>query len=376
MKIAIIGIRGIPAEYGGFEVTAQSIATKLARKGHSVTVYCRGFRKGRKDEYEGVNLKYLPSIELPRLSTLSHTLLAAFATAFSNYNAIFAFNVGNALQVAFLRLFGKRTVLFVDGLDWKREKYGKFGRWFLRKCEAMAARVAHRIVVDSPSAQEHYWNTYKRKVELIQSGADILQEPKPTNILEKLGIEKKKYILTVGRLTQEKRQHLIVEVFKRVRTDMKLVVVGGNPYDHLYVEKVRNSALDDPRVIMTGPIYGPQVDELYYHSAIFVNASTVEGTSLSILQAMASGCALLVSDIPENISTVRGSALTFDANSFDDFVAKLQKLVDDADFRDELSRRAIETVRSFYSWDYAVDMFEKLLLDAAGIKDFISRESQ
>lgn len=376
MRIAVIGIRGIPAEYGGFEVTAQGIATRLARKGHSVTVYCRGFRRGRPSEYEGVKLKYLPSIELPRLSTPSHTALSALVVALSDYDAIFAFNVGNALPVAFLHLLGKRSVLFVDGLDWKREKYGKFGRWVLRKCEALSAKITHRIVVDSIPAKEHYWRAYHRKVELIQSGAHIADEPKPTGILEKLGLEKKRYVLTVGRLTQEKRQHFIVEAFKRVKTDMKLVVVGGNPYDSAYVEKVKQASADDSRVVMTGPLYGPPVDELYYHSAIFVNASTVEGTSLSILQAMGSGCALLVSDIPENLSTVRDSAITFDVNSFDDFVEKFQRIVDDAELREELSRKSVENVKRFYSWDYAADMFEKLLLDAAGIKEFISRESQ
>ena len=366
MRIAVIGIRGIPAEYGGFEVTAQNVVSKLALKGHDITVYCRGSARGKPKEYHGIKLRYLPSLEMPHLSTPSHTTISALDAIFRKYDVIFAFNIGNALQVMLLRIFGKKSVLFVDGLDWKREKYGAFGRWFLRRSEALAAKVAAHIVVDAIPAQKHYQKTYGKQVEYISSGSEVVESVKETGILEKLGLEAGKYVITIGRLTPEKHQDLIAKVFKQVNTDMKLVIVGGNRYNPDFVEQVKNAAIGDNRILVTGSIYGAEVDEIYFNAAVFVNASTIEGTSLSILQAMGNGCALLVSDIPENVSAVHGAALQFEANSFDDFLKKFQKIVDDENLRQELSEKAKDVIRKYYLWDIAAEKFEKLLLDAAG----------
>ncbi len=368
MRIAVVGIRGIPANYGGFEVTAQNIVSKLAQKGHYITVYCRGSASGKPKEFSGIKLRYLPSLEMPHLSTPSHTTISALDAIFRKYDVIFAFNIGNALQVLLLKIFGKKSVLFVDGLDWKREKYGAFGRWFLRCSEALAAKVAAHIVVDALSAQKHYIETYKKQVEYIPSGAEVVESVKETGILKKLGLRAGEYVITVGRLTPEKRQDLIAKVFKRVKTDMKLVIVGGNRYNPDFVERVKNAAAGDERIIVAGSIYGLEVDEIYFNAAIFVNASTIEGTSLSILQAMGNGCALLVSDIPENVSAVKGAALQFDANSPDDFFKKFQKIVDDKILRQKLSEEAKDVIHKYYSWDLAAEKFEKLLLDAAGKK--------
>ncbi len=367
MKIGVLGIRGIPANYGGFEVTAENTVKILARRGHDITVYCRGFRRGRPREYEGIKLRYLPSLELPHLSTPTHTTIATLDAIFRDFDAIFAFNVGNAIQVMILRLFGKKSVLFVDGLDWKRQKYGAFGRWFLKKSEALAARVAHHIVVDALPAQKHYEKAYGRKVHYIPSGTEIVTSVEKTGVLERLGLEPKKYVLSVGRLTPEKRQHLIAEAFKRVKTDMKLAIVGGNPYNPEYVEKVKKAAEGDPRIIVPGPIYGKETDELYFNAAVFVNASEVEGTSLSILQAMGNGIPLLVSDIDENKAAVHGAALLFRWNDFDDFVEKFQKIVEDEQLRRQLAEKSIEVAKKFYSWEQTATQFEKLLMDAAGI---------
>ncbi|MCD6595693.1 glycosyltransferase family 4 protein [bacterium] len=369
MKIAVIGIRGIPANYGGFEVTAENIAKRLARRGHRVTVYCRGSGKAKLHRYLDMRLIYLPSLELPHLSTPSHSTISAIDAIFHSYDAIFAFNVGNALPVLFMRIFGKKSVLFVDGLDWKRDKYGAFGKWFLKKSEALAEKVSSHIVVDALSAQKHYLNKYGKNVHFIPSGADIVENVEKTGILEKFGLEPKKYVISIGRLTQEKRQHLIVEAFKKVKTDMKLVIVGGNPYNLQYVNKISESAKGDDRIIVAGSIYGNETDELYFNSAVFVNASKIEGTSLSLLQAMGNGNALLVSDIPENHSAVHDCALEFKVDDFDDFVEKFDSIVNDKSLREKLSQRAKKVTTEYYSWDIATDKFEALLLDAAGIRN-------
>ena len=365
MRIGVIGIRGLPANYGGFEVTAENIVKRLAQRGHEITIYCRGFANGKPKELEGMRLIYLPSLELPHLSTPSHTTIAAMDAFFRKFDAVFAFNVGNALQVALLRLAGKKSVLFVDGLDWKRDKYGSFGKWFLRNCENLAAKVAGHVVVDALPAQEHYFKAHGTEAHFIPSGSDIIEQVDKTGILDKLGLESGNFVISIGRLTPEKRQHLIAEAFKQVRTDMKLVIVGGNPYDTEYIRKVETCVQGDDRIIYTGPIYGKEVDELYLKAAIFINASRIEGTSLSLLQAMGTGCALLVSDIPENHSAVHGELLEFETENFDDFVTKMQRIVDDKDLRQKLSQKAREIVENYYSWDAATDKFEKLLFDIA-----------
>ena len=368
LNIAIIGIRGIPARYGGFEVTAENVALKLVQRGHSVTVYCRGRAKGKPNEYHGIKLKYLPSLELPHLSTPSHTFISAISIIGKKFDVIFGFNVGNALIFWLLKLFGKKTVLFVDGLDWKREKYGPFGRWFLKRSEAIAIHAAKHIVVDAIPAQKHYAEKYGYHAHYIPSGANVVESVPRTGILERLGLTPKKYALSVGRLTPEKRQHLIAKAFKRVKTDYKMVIVGGNKYNPQYVRKVFDEAKDDDRIICTGPLYGADVDELYFNAAVFVNASKVEGTSISLLQAMGSGCALLVSDIPENVSATMGAALIFDHEDLNDFVEKFQEILSNENLMRSLSQKARDVIRNHYSWDVTADKFEKLLLDAAGVE--------
>jgi glycosyltransferase involved in cell wall biosynthesis len=365
LKIAVIGIRGVPANYGGFEVTAENVVTRLVERGHKVTVYCRGNSAGKLSEYKGLSLKYLPSIEMMNLSTPSHSLFAVIAALFCDYDAIFGFNIGNSVFFAISRLFGQKTTIFVDGLDWKREKWGNFARWYLKKNEYLSTKICSHIVVDATPAQKHFADEYGVNVQYIPSGADIVDSVEPTGILEKLGLTKKRFVSVIGRLTKEKRQDLIVSAFRKVDTDMKLVVVGGNPYDTDFVESVRAAAGDDKRIVLTGPVYGKEVDELYFESAVFVNASTVEGTSLSILQAMGNGCALLVSDIPENVSAVYGGALEFETHSPDNFVEQFQRIIDDEPLRAELSAKAKDVVRKYYSWDVATDKFERLLTDTA-----------
>ena len=368
LKIAIIGIRGFPANYGGFEVTSENVAVRLVERGHSVTAYCRGFKGSKPDKYNGIKLRYLPSIELVNLSTPSHTTFAALDCALRKFNAIFAFNVGNALQVKFLRMFGKKSVLFVDGLDWKRQKYGIIGRTFLKRCESLAASAAKHIVVDAIPAQEHYYKKYEKKVHYIPSGSQVIEYVRSTGVLEKYGLQPKKYVTSIGRFTQEKRQDLIVKAFRETKTDMKLVMVGGNKYNPEFEERVKLAAGDDPRVILTGSIYGTAVDELYFKSAIFINASLIEGTSLSLLQAMGSGSAILVSDIPENIAAVHEAALAFRHDDYDDFVQKFQQLLDSNEMRDKLAEKGKKVIEKYYSWDVSTTKFEKLLLDAAGVK--------
>jgi len=367
MRIGILGIRGIPAAYGGFETNAEITATELAKRGHEVVVYCRGYRKRRPKKWKEVKLTYLPSIESRNLSTISHSTLSALHAIFRRFDVIHLYNVGNSHLIPLLRLFGKKVVVSVDGVEWRRKKFGVFGSMWMHISEKFALWFANSIIVDSLKVGEYYRNQYDVDTVYVPYGSNILNGGPDTGILGKLGLTSKRYLLFVGRFIPEKGVDKLLKAYGRVQTDMPLVVVGDNPYDREYNEMLKRVA--PPGAIFPGAIYGEGMAELYANSYLFISPSELEGTSPALLEAMGAGTCVVVNGIPEQLETIGDAGVHYKVNDLNDLTRKLQELVDNPDLRDRYAKRTQKRVMKYYRWDDVIDRYEGLLKETAGLEN-------
>ncbi|MCK5833272.1 glycosyltransferase [bacterium] len=366
MKIAILGIRGIPAHYGGFETNVQITARELVNRGHSVVVYCRGGRNGRPKIWEGVRLRYLPSIESRNLSTISHTAISVFSCIFHRCDVVHLYNVGNSFLIPFLKIFGKKVIVSVDGVEWRRKKFGVIGSTWMHLSEKLATWFAHAIVVDSLKVGEYYRNQYNAETVYIPYGSYISECECPSGILEKFGLEKGKYLLFVGRFIPEKGIDKLLSAYSNIRTDMPLVIVGDNPYDFEYVNRLKSQA--PPGTVFTGAIYGESMAELYANSYLFVSPSELEGTSPALLEAMGAGTCVIVNGIPEQLETISDAGIYYKVNDLRDLTRKIQNLIDHPKIRNEFAKKAKKRVEKYYRWESVLDYYENLLANTAGVK--------
>lgn len=360
MRIAILGTRGIPANYSGFETSVEETAWRLVERGHQVTVYCRtGHVKTAEDWYRGVRLVKLPAIQSKHLDTPSHTTLSvAHLLAHRRPEVIQMYGVGNSLWLLPLHLTGCPIVSVVDGLDWKRGKWGRFARAFLRASERLAVGWADAYVVDSRAVIDYYRARFDEPPVYIPYGANVPQVAQSDHLVREFGLEPGRYILFVGRLVPEKGVHYLVRAFQSVRTDMNLVIVGDNVHDRQYVNSLRST--QDPRIRFLGFAYGEAYRQLNSHAYVYVQPSELEGTSPALLGAMGFGNCVLVSDIPENCETIGEAGLTFRRNDERDLAARLQELVDHPDVVQRFKQLAPERVSQHYNWDKIADDYERL----------------
>jgi glycosyltransferase involved in cell wall biosynthesis len=372
MKIAILGTRGIPASYSGFETAVEQLAGRLTARGHDVTVYCRPHVVDRKlTEYRGARLIHLPTIRNKYLDTFVHTFLSAVhaARVLEPEVALF-FIAGNSPLCMITRAASIPTLINVDGLDSDRGKWPALAKAYLRFAERTAPRWADEAITDSHAVAEIFERRYGQRIGVVPYG---VEDPghDGSETLEQLGLEPRRYILFVGRLEPENNPHLLVEAFSRIdrgrAQGMKLAVVGGAPYADDYIRQVRRSA--DPRVVFPGYVFGRRYWELQRHAYLFCAPTEVGGTHPVILEAMAAGNCVLVNDHPPNAETVGDAGVYFSGRSgVDDLTKQLGRLLDAPDLVGVYRRRALERARG-YSWDAVADRYEALLCavrEAAG----------
>jgi glycosyltransferase involved in cell wall biosynthesis len=367
MKIAILGTRGIPASYSGFETAAEQLASRLSARGHEVTVYCRPHVVDRKlSTYRGARLVHLPTIRNKYLDTLVHTFLSALhAGRITRPDVALFFIAGNSPLCLLTRRAGIPTLINIDGLDSDRRKWPPAAKVYLRFAERNAPRWADQAITDSDAVADVFERRYGQRIGVVPYG---VTDPGPSapggeSTLEALGLEPRKYILFVGRLEPENNPHLLVEAFSRIdrrrARGMKLAIVGGAPYADDYIRQVRRSA--DPRVVFPGYVFGPGYWELQRNAYLFCAPTEVGGTHPVILEAMAAGNCVLVNDHPPNAETVGDAGIYFArARGVDDLTEQLGRLLDDdrlvAAYRERARRRARR-----YSWEAVTDRYEQLL---------------
>lgn len=355
MKIAIVGTRGIPNRYGGFEQFAEKVSSTLADRGHDVTVYCRKPFTTPDDVYDKrVRRVILPSIHQKHLDTWSSGLLSMAHAAFGSYDVVLLCNVANSPFAWLPRLFGKPVVLNVDGLDRQRGKWNALGQAALHFCEWLSVHTPTRVVTDAEPIQDYYRKRYRKQSTLIGYGSDV---PQGEHKLDGFNLQPGHYVLYVSRLEPENNPDLVLEAWRKVRSDWPLVMVGDNRYDSAYVERLKQLA--DDRVSFTGAIYGDGYWALQKNAGVFVFACEVGGVHPALIEAMAAENPVLYLESPENNATAGDAAIRF-SESADDLAEKLQALLDDPAAREKWAARAGALARSLYRWDDVAEQYEKL----------------
>lgn len=355
MKIAIVGTRGIPNRYGGFEQFAEKVSSTLADRGHQVTVYCRKPFTTPDDVYDRrVQRVILPCIHQKHLDTWSSGLISMAHAAFSNYDVVLLCNVANSPFAWFPRLFGKPVVLNVDGLDRQRGKWNALGQAALHVCEWLSVFTPTRVVTDARPIQDYYRMRYGKPSTLIGYGSDV---PPGEHEVDGLNLQPRRYVLYVSRLEPENNPELVLAAWRKVRSDWPLVMVGDNRYSDAYLERLQHLA--DDRVIFPGAIYGDGYWALQKNAGVFVFACEVGGVHPALIEAMAAENPVLYLDSPENNGTAGDAAIRF-SKSADDLAAKMQALLDDPASRQQWAARASARARELYRWDDVAEQYEKL----------------
>jgi glycosyltransferase involved in cell wall biosynthesis len=359
MRIALLGTRGVPARYSGFETCAEELGARLAARGHEVTVYCRVPHVDHSGPtYRGMRLVKLPTIRRKHLDTIVHTALSVLHAVRGRYDVALFFNVSNSPLTWVLRMAGQRVALNVDGLDWKRKKWGRLARAYIRAAERWATRLPHALVTDSRRVQRYYAEHHRAPSTFIAYGADLTTVP-PGPTLSAWGLERGHYVLFVGRLVPENCAHHLVAAFQDLPTDFRCVVVGDAPYAAEYIRALR--ATRDPRVVFTGYLFGDGCRELLSSAYCFVETSEVGGTHPALLEAMGAGTCAVVNDTPENLETIGDTGVAYDGAAGADALRKvLRELLRHPERVAECARRGRERVRIHYSWDAVTDAYEGL----------------
>lgn len=359
MKIALLGTRGVPANYGGFETCAEELGARLVERGHDVTVYCRAHHiHYTSPTYRGMRLIRLPSIPNKYLDTITHAAISSAHALTRGYDVVLMFIAGNSPMSFVPRLAGQRVALNVDGLDWKRRKWPPLAKKYIQFAEWLATKLPNAVVTDSQSVQAYYRARYHAETTYIAYGSDVLPMP-PGPFLKKYRLEPRQYILFVGRLVPENCAHHLIAAYQGLDTPMPCVIVGDAPYADDYIRQLHAQA--GPRVVFTGYLFGEGYRELSSHAFAFVETSEVGGTHPALLEAMAFGNAVVVNDTNENLETMGDAGLPYrGAEGAADLRRALAELLANPARAEELRCRAKERVRKYFSWDAVTDEYEAL----------------
>ena len=366
MRIGILGTRGIPARYGGFETLAEELSARLSARGHDVTVYTRSrYAQTGLAEWRGAKIRVLPTIPTKYLDTVVHGVLSGFDAALESFDAVLVCNAINA-AAAFLPRLGARTrvVLNVDGLERHRRKWSALGRLAYRVSERLSTIVPDAIVTDARVIQEYYRSRYGCASEFIPYGGD-LPEPAGLDALTRLDLTPERYVLYVSRLEPENNALAVLRAYRDVPGDTPLVLVGDAPYAADYIALLRREA--DPRVRMPGAIYGEGYRQLLAHAAVYVQATEVGGTHPALVEALGYGRVVCYNATPENEEVAGGAALPFDAGRPETLARLLKGILDAPGSHSVWKERARARTRERYRWDDVVDRYVAVLEARASI---------
>ena len=362
LRVAFVGTRGVPARYGGFETCAEEVSVRLAARGHDVTVYCRhGNVTTEPSEYQGVRLTYTPSIESKALSTLTHTAASLASASRQHFDVILVFNAGNAPLFPLARAARQKLVLNVDGLEWRRGKWGRGAKVYYQGAEWLSTRSVQRIVVDSVAIGDYYERRWRAASTFIPYGAPMI-EPKDPDILKGYDLAPRSYVLMASRLEAENNGLLLLEAWPSVETDKELVIVGSANWDSPYVRGLKRAAAGS-RVRFLGAVYEPgHYNELLCGCCVYVHGNEVGGTNPSLLQAMGAGRCVLALDVDFN-REVGGAAVLYFRKDKRDLVAQLNRVLHDEALVERQGADARARLAGRYDWDLVADRYEQLLLD-------------
>ena len=363
MNIAILGTRGIPANYGGFETFAEELSSRLVLRGHQVSVYGRtNAIRYTGSHYKGARIVLLPTIPHKYFDTVAHTFLSVFHILPGGYDAVLICNAANSIFSFIPRLAGMKTVVNVDGLERHRRKWNALGKAYYLLSEWLSTWLPNEIVTDARTIENYYETRYGRRSHFIPYGADT-ERVETTTTLQTLGLEPQQYFLYVSRMEPENNALLVVKAFEKVQTRKKLLMVGSAPYASEYIRKIQST--EDSRILFPGGIYGDGYRELKSHAFGYIHATEVGGTHPALIEAMGAGLCVLYLDTPENREVAGDAGIPF-SNSADSLAEKMKEVLENSALRADCERRALERVRERYRWEDVTAQYEHLFSDLTG----------
>lgn len=363
LKIAMIGHKRIPTREGGVEIVVNELSTRMVKKGHYVDAYNRrGSHVSGKEfvnqigkEYQGVRIITIPTFESSSLNAIVYSFFASIRALFGRYDVVHYHAEGPCTMLWIPRLFKKRIVATIHGLDWQRAKWGNLASKVLKFGEKMAVKCADEIIVLSANMQEYFEKTYARKTVLIPNGINRPEIREAAMIKDKYGLDKDEYILFLARIVPEKGLHYLIEAYQDIATDKKLVIAGGNSHSGEYVNQIKRMAETDKRIIMTDFVCGQCLEELYSNAYLYILPSDVEGMALSLLEAMSYGNCCLVSDIKENTEVIGDYGITFQKGNVGDLKERITELLSNRERVMQIKQMSSDYICKKYNWDRIVD---------------------
>lgn len=362
LNITMFGHKRMPSREGGVEIVVEELATRMAKR-HNVTVYNRSghhvsdknFNSEKLKDFKGVKIKRVPTIDIKGLAAVTSSFFAAIRCAFSNADIVHIHAEGPALMAPLLKLFRKRVVVTIHGLDWQRDKWSDgFGAKYIKWGEKAAVKHADEIIVLSHNVRNYFLDTYKRFTTYIPNGVCKTRALEPNEISDKFGLNKDEYILFLGRLVPEKNIHSLIEAFRCVDTKKKLVIAGGTSDTDDYVKQLWQLSNGDDRIVFTGFVQGQLLQELYSNAYVYVLPSNLEGMPLSLLEAMSYGNCCVISDIDELTQVVDDKAVVVRKGDTEKLREILQTLCDDSALVERYKSQASEYITKKYNWDDVV----------------------
>jgi len=362
IRIGIVGSRGIPGNYGGFETCAEELATRLAGRGHEVTVYCcRPYSRTRETTWRGVRRVVLPTVRLKSLEKLVHSVLSLVHAAVSAPDIVLVLGIAAGPFCFIPRLTRSRVVVNTDGLEWRRRKWGRLASAYLRFAERAVGAAADHLVTDALCVREYYRTVHHRETSFIPYGARKAPA-KSSGVLRALGVEPDGYVLYVSRFDPENNALLVRRAYERVRTDLPLLMVGSAPFADDYVRDVRDTR--DRRIRFPGAIYGDGYLELQANAAVYIQASEVGGTHPALVEALGLGRCIVANDVPEHREVLEGAGLYYDGSA-EGLRGRLQEAIDDAGLRTACAA-GLRALAGRYDWDDITGEYEQLFEQLTG----------
>jgi glycosyltransferase involved in cell wall biosynthesis len=368
LRIAMFGTRGIPHTHGGLETFFLELAPRLAARGHEVIGYCRrSLFKERPRTYRGVRLIYLPSIETKELGTPVHSLLCAFDVLLRSVDVILVVNVAHAFHCIIPRFFGKRVAINVDGMDWKRGKWGGIGKkYFYWNAKCVGKICPKGVVTDASEMRRIYLEEFATPSACIAYGANI-ESSTNSEVVREYGLEPFQYYLIASRLEPENNADLILQAFEQVRTERLLVVAGAANYRSKFVERLKQTK--DRRVRFLGHVDNVEhIKELHCNAYAYVHGHSMGGTNPALLKALGYGNCILALRTPFNSEVVGDSGILFERDA-EDLARKIQDVESHPEMAAEFRRRAPERIREAYTWEKITSQYEELFLELAAGED-------
>jgi glycosyltransferase involved in cell wall biosynthesis len=363
LRIAFIGGRGVISKYSGIETYYEEVGKWLVEMGHEVTVYCRSYFTPALEEHNGMRLVRFPTIRSKHLETFVHTLFSTIHAVTQRYDTVHYHALGPALFSFLPRLVGTKTAVTVQGLDWRRKKWGRLASSVLHLGEKASARFPNGTMVVSQALQRYYREAYGIEARYVPNGGLLRERTEARQIL-KWDLEPGKYVLFLGRFSPEKGCHLLIEAFEQIETDVKLVMAGASSYCDAYSRELRTHASERIRILDW--VSGEVLDELLTNAMIFVLPSDLEGLSLALLDAMGAGLCVLTSDVPENREVVDGAGFTFERGNTADLAERMKFLIANPGLREAAGRTARKRIEEKYQWQKIATDIEKVYYEILG----------